>query len=137
MNNSRCCVVIDDSKVIREILTRILTEFDLEAAAFASADPALEYCRENPPAVILLDWDLPSFGALDFLKTLMTIEMEARPEIILLATENDEQQMSLARAAGAAYHILKPFDKASIEEKLSEIGLISSQSEPAQSAARQ
>ena len=48
----------------------------------------------------------------------------ARPVIILCATENDHQQFVLAKAAGAAHHILKPFDKGVLAAKLAEIGLI-------------
>jgi two-component system chemotaxis response regulator CheY len=49
---------------------------------------------------------------------------EEKPTVILCATENDPQQFTLAKAAGAAHHILKPFDKTAIASKLTEIGVL-------------
>ncbi len=123
MTASRTCLVVDDSEVIREIAIRIITDFGLEAEGVESAAAAVDYCRDRKPAVVFLDWDLPSMGALDFLREAASLEGD-RPAIILCATENDHQQFVLAKAAGAAHHILKPFDKGSLAAKLAEIGLI-------------
>ena len=117
------CLVVDDSEVIREIAIRILTEMDIDVGQADSASAALDYCEEFNPAAVLLDWDLPAMGALDFLRGAAELSAEEKPIIILCATENDPQQFTLARAAGAEHHILKPFDKISIFEKMVEIGL--------------
>ncbi len=63
-------------------------------------------------------------GALDFLRGVAEFEPEKRPAIVLCATENDPQQFTLAKAAGAAHYLLKPFDRQSIEAKMTEIGVI-------------
>lgn len=123
MAAAKTCLVVDDSELIREIAIRIVTDLGLEADGVVNASQAIEYCREKKPAAIFLDWDLPSMGALDFLREAAALEGE-RPAIILCATENDHQQFVLAKAAGAAHHILKPFDKGVIATKLAEIGLI-------------
>lgn len=123
MTASKICLVVDDSEVIREIAIRIITDLGLEAEGVANAPLAVEFCREKKPTVIFLDWDLPSMGALDFLREAASLEAD-RPTIILCATENDHQQFILAKAAGAGHHILKPFDKGVIAAKLAEIGLI-------------
>ncbi|MHA7873744.1 MAG: response regulator, partial [Hyphococcus sp.] len=103
---------------------RIIKDLGLETAEAETAGGAIEYCREHKPAVVMLDWDLPSMGALDFLRGAASLAQEDKPAIILCATENDPQQFTLAKAAGAEHHILKPFDKAAIQEKLGEIGLV-------------
>ena len=123
MTASKTCLIVDDSELIREIASRIITDFGLEAEGVENASGAIEFCREESPAVVFLDWDLPSMGALDFLREAASFEGE-RPVIILCATENDHQQFTLAKAAGATHHILKPFDKGAVAAKLAEIGLI-------------
>ena len=123
MSASRICLVVDDSELIREIATRIIADLGLEGEGVANASQAVEFCSEKRPAVVFLDWDLPSMGALDFLREAAKLEDE-RPVIILCATENDHQQFMLARAAGAEHHMLKPFDRDGIATKLAEIGLI-------------
>ena len=130
MTASKTCLIVDDSELIRAIAGRIITDLGLEADDAADASAAIEYCRAEKPAAVFLDWDLPSMGALDFLREAASLE-GARPVIILCATENDHQQFTLAKAAGAAHHILKPFDKGAIAAKLAEIGLIDPVSEAA------
>ncbi len=120
----KTCLIVEDSNVIREIALRILTDLGISASESETAAEALEKCREAKPDVVLLDWDLPSLGALDMLRGVADLPVEQRPTIILCATENDPQQFTLAKAAGAAHYLLKPFDRLSIELKLAEIGLI-------------
>jgi two-component system, chemotaxis family, chemotaxis protein CheY len=122
MSAKKTCLIVDDSSVIREIAIRIIADLGLDTAEAENAGSAIEYCREHNPAVVFLDWDLPSMGALDFLRG--AAGLEEKPAIILCATENDPQQFTLAKAAGAEHHILKPFDKSGLVAKLSEIGLI-------------
>ena len=123
MSSQKTCLVVDDSAVIREIAVRIIKDLGLIAAEAENAAEAVEYCREHKPAVVLLDWDLPSIGALDFLRGAAGLPESDKPEIILCATENDPQQFSLAKAAGASHHILKPFEKSDLAAKLDELGL--------------
>jgi len=128
MNDQKICLVIEDSELIREIALRILTGYGLKAEGAATAAEAVDFCAEHKPAAVFLDWDLPSMGALDFLRA-MAAEKKTSiagegPAIVLCATENDPQQFTLAKAAGAAHHILKPFDKTMVGAKLAEIGLI-------------
>lgn len=120
----KTCLIIEDSEIIREIAARILADLSVEAREASGAAEALESCRTAKADVVLLDWDLPSLGALDFLRGAAELPQEMRPVIVLCATENDPQQFTLAKAAGAAHHLLKPFDRQSIEAKLAEIGIV-------------
>jgi two-component system chemotaxis response regulator CheY len=120
----KTCLIIEDSDIVREIAVRIMRELSLEPIEVESPEAALDRCRQAKPDVVMLDWDLPSFGALDFLRGAAELEPEQRPVIVLCATENDPQQFTLAKAAGAAHYLLKPYDRASIEAKFAAIGVI-------------
>jgi len=137
MGAKRTCLIVDDSEVIREIAARIVTDLGLEAAQAENAALAIAHCRAEKPDAVFLDWDLPSMGALDFLHGIAEAPEDERPVIILSATENDPQQFTLARAAGAAYHVLKPFDKIVLAAKLREAGLIEGDDETLLSAVSQ
>ncbi|MEZ5891823.1 MAG: response regulator [Parvularculaceae bacterium] len=130
MTAAKTCLIVDDSEVIRELAQRLFADFGLEAVAAADAPAALDICREKKIAAVFLDWDLPSMGALDFLHGAAGLSADAKPAIVLCATENDPQQFTLAKAAGAAHHVLKPFDRVMISAKLADIGLIDRASEP-------
>ena len=137
MSARKTCLIVDDSEVIREIAVRIMTDLGLDATQVENAGDAVAHCRAEKPDAVFLDWDLPSMGALDFLRGLAEVPAEERPVIILSATENDPQQFTLAKAAGAAHYVLKPFDKFVIAAKLREAGLIEGEDEALLDAAGQ
>lgn len=118
------CLIVEDSSLIREVTARILRDIGFEPSEAATPAEAVEKCRAAAPAVIFLDWDLPSLGALDVLHGVGALELPSRPAIVLMATENDPQQFVLAKAAGASYHVLKPFDRESLFAVLIEAGVI-------------
>ena len=120
----KTCLVLEDSELIREIASRILKELAVTPQEAESAAKGLDQCRASKVDAVMLDWDLPAMGALDFLRGAAELPAEQKPVIILCATENDPQQFTLAKAAGAAHYLLKPFDKASVGAKLAEIGII-------------
>lgn len=117
-------LVVEDSSLVREIAVRISRDLGLSAHEATDPAQAIETCRTEKPDAVLLDWDLPSLGALDVLHGVGGIASEERPVIILLATENDPQQFTLAKAAGAAFHILKPFTKDTLADAFAKAGLL-------------
>lgn len=124
MSEQATCLIVDDSDVIREIAARIMADLGLKTAQCENAADAVAYCEAQAPAAVMLDWDLPSMGALDFLRGVGELPLEEKPKIILCATENDPQQFLLAKAAGAAFHVLKPFDRDLLTIVLVEAGLV-------------
>ena len=117
-------LIVEDSSLVREIAARIVKELGLKPIEAATPAEAIEIFKAQTPPAILLDWDLPNFGALDVLHGVGVLTPEPRPSIILLATENDPQQFTLARAAGAQFHILKPFERQTIAAALAEAGVL-------------
>lgn len=124
MAEQKTCLIVDDSDLIREIASRIMRKFDLVTKEAATAVDAIEQCSESAIDAVLLDWDLPGLGALDFLRGVGDMPADQKPVIILCATENDPQQFTLAKAAGAGFHVLKPFDHHSMEIVLKEAGIL-------------
>ena len=114
------CLVIDDSESMREVASGILTELGVSVAEADDAPSGLEACAAGVDAV-LLDWDLPKLGALDFLRG--AASLSPRPVVILCATENDARQFGLARAAGAGFHLLKPYGAEDVAEVLIRAGI--------------
>ncbi|MEE2690871.1 MAG: response regulator [Pseudomonadota bacterium] len=121
---TKTCLIVEDSALIREVAARIVKDLGFEATEAATSNDGLARCREAKPDIVLLDWDLPSLAALEFLRGVGEFDEAARPPIVLCATENDVQQFALAKAAGAAFHVMKPFDAQSIGEAFADAGVI-------------
>lgn len=116
------CLIVEDSDVVRFVAMRIFEALGHEGLEAESPAAALKLCEEQDVDCVLLDWDMPQLGALDFLQGTAR-SCAGKFPIILCATENDPQQFALARAAGAKYHLLKPFDADTVKSILEMAGI--------------
>jgi two-component system chemotaxis response regulator CheY len=120
----RHCLVIDDSRVIRQVAGSILSEFDFETGEAEDGMEALTACRRQMPELILLDWNIPNSNVMEFLRSLRRETGGDQPVVVYCTTENDVARINEAMLAGANDYMLKPYDRASLEEKLGQVGLI-------------
>jgi two-component system chemotaxis response regulator CheY len=120
----RNCLIVDDSSVIRKVARRILEDFDFNVTEAEDGAAALDVCRRSMPDMILLDWHLPVMDGLDFLGVLRAMDDGRRPKVVFCASEADVAQIARALRAGADEYILKPFDRAAVEAKLHEVGML-------------
>lgn len=102
-------VVVDDSALVRSLLTAIVNEApDMEVVATA-ADPiiAREKIRETNPDVVTLDVEMPRMDGLEFLRRLMRL----RPTPVLMIssfTDAGSETTLAALEIGAVDFIHKP-----------------------------
>jgi two-component system, chemotaxis family, chemotaxis protein CheY len=120
----KTCLVVDDSTVIRKVARRILEGCDFRITEAENGQQAIELCRREMPDAILLDWNMPVMDGLEFLRELRATDDGRAPKVLFCTTENDVAQIARAMRAGANEYILKPFDRALIEAKFHEVGLI-------------
>ena len=120
----KTCLVVDDSKVIRKVARHILETLDFAVDEAEDGRQALARCEACMPDVVLLDWNMPVMGGMEFLRTLRQNRSAPQPKVIFCTTENDVTQIARAMRAGADEYIVKPFDKETITRKFEEIGLV-------------
>jgi two-component system chemotaxis response regulator CheY len=118
------CLVVDDSRVIRKVARKILEELNFEIEEAEDGAGALEACRENMPDAILFDWGMPNMSGVEFLRVLRREDGGNKPVVLMCTSENDVAQVTEAVSAGVNEYVLKPFDRKSIESKLSDAGLL-------------
>ena len=102
-------VVIDDSALIRKLLTEIINSQPDMQAVGAAPDPlvAREMIRELNPDVLTLDVEMPKMDGLDFLERLMRL----RPmPVVMVSTLTDKGSEATLRALelGAVDYVSKP-----------------------------
>lgn len=115
------CLVIDDASIVRKVAKRILESMHFQVSEAENGQEAIERYQIEKPDLILLDWQLPVMGALEFLAALQLAEAGRRPFVIYCTTENDPADISRAFAAGADTYLMKPFNRAMLEAKLAEM----------------
>lgn len=102
-------MIVDDSAVVRQVLSSALAEDpSLEVIGVAS-DPvfALEKMNRNWPDVIVLDVEMPRMDGITFLKKLM-VERPTPVVICSTLTEKGAETTMQALAAGAVSIVTKP-----------------------------
>jgi two-component system, chemotaxis family, chemotaxis protein CheY len=119
----KTCLVVDDSRVIRKVARRILEELGFDVAEAGDGAEALAWCRVMMPDAILLDWNMPVMGGLDFLKRLRAEPGGSIPKVVFCSVENDLDRIREALDGGADEFIMKPFDGEIMAGKLAAAGL--------------
>jgi len=120
----KTCLVVDDSSVIRKVARRILEGLDFQIVEAEDGEQALDACRQQLPAAVLLDWNMPKMDGYEFLRELRRMPGGDAPKVVFCTTENDVAHIARALHAGANEYIMKPFDKEIVEAKFQEVGLI-------------
>lgn len=119
----KTCLVVDDSRVIRKVARRILEELGFEVAEAGDGAEALAWCRVVMPDVILVDWQMPVMGGLDFLRRLRLEPGGQTPRVIFCSVESDLDRIREALDGGADEYIMKPFDGEIMAYKLAAAGV--------------
>jgi two-component system chemotaxis response regulator CheB len=109
MANKIKVVVVDDSALVRSLLTEIINRQNDMACIGAAADPlvAREMIRELNPDVITLDVEMPRMDGLEFLSRLMRL----RPmPVVMVSTLTEQGAETTLRALemGAVDFVAKP-----------------------------
>ncbi len=123
-SRSKTCLIVDDSKMIRRVATRILRDMKIEASEAGDGREAMDMCRTAMPDAILLDWNMPVMDGLSFLKALRKEPGGKSPIVVFCTAERDVIKIAQALDAGADEYVMKPFDSDIIESKFSEAGLV-------------
>jgi two-component system chemotaxis response regulator CheY len=118
-------MVVDDSKAVRMILTRILREIGFDACEAANGREALEIIagRKDPLKLVLADWNMPEMNGLDLLRRVRQDPELSSVAVVMVTTETETEQMATALEAGANEYVMKPFTKEILVDKLRMAGI--------------
>jgi two-component system chemotaxis response regulator CheB len=104
-------LIIDDSQVIRRVLTEILNASPAIEVVGAAEDPLVvrAMIKRLNPDVLTLDIEMPRMDGLTFLRNLM--RLWPMPVVMISAvTEHNAEAMLTALSLGAVDFIAKPAD---------------------------
>lgn len=111
---TECCVlIVEDDSATREMLRLCLEQAGLQSRQAANAEEALTSLTEQPPALILLDWMLPSASGMELLIALRSNPISERIPVIFLTARDEEDDRVQGLDCGADDYITKPFPNGS------------------------
>jgi len=117
-------LIIDDSRAIRLILTRLLTELGFETDQAENGADALEAVKHRGPFdLALVDWNMPEMNGYDFVVAVRQRPDCASMKLVMVTTESEMQRVIKALEAGADEYVMKPFTREILTEKLAILGI--------------
>ncbi len=109
-------LVVDDDAPILTLMRSLLREFGFEAVTAATGEAALEAARNQRPALVLLDLNMPGMSGDAVIRALRGSGSEGRlPILILSGTPVSSNELRELDADGA---VLKPFDVPTLIEQI-------------------
>lgn len=117
-------LVVDDSRVMRLIIGKIVKENGFEVIEAGNGQEALDQLRATDSGITLalVDWNMPVMDGLSFVQAARADGAFSALRMIMVTTESGSEQVARAIEAGADEYLMKPFTKESLRDKLALIG---------------
>ncbi|AKU94039.1 Chemotaxis regulator - transmits chemoreceptor signals to flagelllar motor components CheY [Labilithrix luteola] len=106
---TKLALVVDDSMVIRKMVTATLKQLGFETVEAGNGKDALSVAQGKTLALVITDLNMPVMNGLEFIRELRADASHKFTPIVFLTTENENQIREDARAAGATAWVVKPF----------------------------
>ena len=100
-------LVVDDDPAFRHGLRASLKTSGYGAEAVRNAEEAIEYVRERPVDIVLLDINMPGMGGMEACRRIRAAA--PRTGIVMLTVRDTEDDKVRALEAGADDYVTKPF----------------------------
>jgi two-component system, chemotaxis family, chemotaxis protein CheY len=112
-------LIVDDSRVMRSIVTRTLRQAgydDHDIVQAGNGVEALDVMADEDPDLVLCDWNMPEMNGIELLNILRG-QGDTTP-FGFVTSEGSAQMRERAEAAGALFLIAKPFTPETFAEVL-------------------
>ena len=117
-------LVIDDSKAMRSILSRMLQGLGFEVLEASNGREGIERLQATGSVdLALVDWNMPEMNGLEFIRTVRAEQSYDGVLLMMVTTETEMENVVRALAAGANEYVMKPFTQEIILEKLQIFGM--------------
>lgn len=115
-------LIVDDFSTMRRIVRGLLKE-----SGYVNADEAedgvvaLNMLKNNKFDFVVSDINMPNMNGFQLLKEIKSDEKLKHIPVLMVTAEARKEDIVLAAQSGAAGYIVKPFTKATLEDKLTHI----------------
>lgn len=107
---TRGLLVVDDDPFIRKLVaTTLETVAEFELFEAADGVEALQIASRRPPALVLLDVEMPRLGGIDTCRQLRANPATSDATIVILTAARGDGIEAAAQEAGADMFLTKPF----------------------------
>ncbi len=109
-SHSRCILVVDDSLLIRRVVSKALEEAGFRVMAAENGRQALACIQENRPDLIISDINMPEMDGIEFCKKTHADPNLAAIPFVIMSSNSDRAVMRRLLSWGASGYLVKPFN---------------------------
>jgi two-component system, chemotaxis family, chemotaxis protein CheY len=115
-------LVIDDALTMRRIVINLLRQLGFTNMNEAD-DGTTGWDKLNNETfdLIISDWNMPKMTGIDLLRKVRANDKYARTPFIMITAEGKRENVIAAVQAGVSNYIVKPFNAATLKEKLAKV----------------
>ncbi len=117
-------LIVDDSRLARTVLSRLLEENGVASDTAESAEIALEYLKHSRPDVVFLDHNMPGIDGFEALDAIKKNPVTATIPVMMYTSEQGEVYVGQARALGALGVLPKTVQPVEVSKVLRTLHLI-------------
>ena len=122
MDTSIKVLIVDDFATMRRILKNILKQLGFKNLVEADdGTTALAKLKTEKIDFIVTDWNMPKMSGLDLLKEVRSDAAMKDIPVLMVTAEALQENIIAAIKAGVSNYIVKPFDAATMSEKIDKI----------------
>jgi two-component system chemotaxis response regulator CheY len=115
-------LVVDDFQTMRRIIVNLLRQLGFNNVIEAQdGKAALDRVRAEKVDLIISDWNMPIMTGIDFLKEVRKDEKLKTTPFIMVTAEGKKENVIAAVQAGVNNYIVKPFNAATLKEKMTKV----------------
>jgi two-component system, chemotaxis family, chemotaxis protein CheY len=115
-------LIVDDFSTMRRIVRGLLKEMGCNNAEEAEDGAvALAAMKAQKFDFVVCDINMPNMNGFDFLKAVRADDSLKHIPVLMVTAEARKEDIVLAAQTGASGYIVKPFTKATLEEKVQKI----------------
>ncbi|MEP4196295.1 MAG: SpoIIE family protein phosphatase [Aliishimia sp.] len=115
---SRKVLVVDDSRLMRKILSSSLKKWGYDVSVAESAEQAMELSAEIMPEIVVSDWMMPGMSGPEFCRAFRDLPSNQYTYFILLTSKSDKSEIALGLEAGADDFLTKPPDNHELRARI-------------------
>ena len=121
----KAALIVDDSRLARAVLARVLGEHGVRVDEVDSAEAALEYLKGHRPDVVFLDHQMPGMDGFEALEAIKANPVTATIPVMMYTSQEGQLYVGQARALGALGVLPKSLQPVEFVNVLRRLRLIS------------
>ncbi len=121
-NKDMRILVVDDFSTMRRIVKNILRQLGYNNTVEADdGTTALAKLKSEKIEFVVTDWNMPKMSGLELLKEIRSDDALKDIPVLMVTAEALQENIIAAIKAGVSNYVVKPFDAATMAEKIDKI----------------